>query len=51
MFKGAMTALVTPFQEGRIDENALRRHIDYQIESGIDGLVPSVTLTIRSKAG
>lgn len=43
MFKGAMTALVTPFREGRIDENALRRHIDYQIESGIDGLVPCGT--------
>ncbi len=43
MFKGAMTALVTPFREGRIDEDALRRHIDYQIESGIDGLVPCGT--------
>ncbi|TNF45258.1 4-hydroxy-tetrahydrodipicolinate synthase [bacterium] len=43
MLKGAMTALVTPFQEGQIDEDALRRHIDYQIESGIDGLVPCGT--------
>lgn len=43
MFKGSMTALVTPFSAGRIDAEALRRHIDFQIDSGIDGLVPCGT--------
>jgi 4-hydroxy-tetrahydrodipicolinate synthase len=41
MYEGVFTALVTPFtQEGKIDEQALRRLIDFQIEEGIDGLVP-----------
>jgi 4-hydroxy-tetrahydrodipicolinate synthase len=35
-----MTALVTPFKHGAIDESALRSLIDWQIESGIQGLVP-----------
>jgi 4-hydroxy-tetrahydrodipicolinate synthase len=39
-FSGAMTALVTPFRQGRIDEEALRRQIEFQIEHGIDALVP-----------
>jgi len=41
MYEGVFTALVTPFtQEGKVDEQALRRLIDFQIEEGIDGLVP-----------
>jgi 4-hydroxy-tetrahydrodipicolinate synthase len=35
-----MTALVTPFKHGAIDESAFRSLIDWQIESGIQGLVP-----------
>lgn len=42
-FKGALTALVTPFRDGRIDEDALVRLINSQIEGGIDGLVPCGT--------
>src|SRR5688572_213130 len=38
-FEGAMTALVTPFRDGRIDEGALVRLVEEQIECGIDGLV------------
>jgi 4-hydroxy-tetrahydrodipicolinate synthase len=38
--KGWMTALVTPFKDGAIDEASLRSLIDWQIESGIQGLVP-----------
>jgi 4-hydroxy-tetrahydrodipicolinate synthase len=38
--RGWMTALVTPFKEGAIDENAFRALVDWQIESGINGLVP-----------
>jgi 4-hydroxy-tetrahydrodipicolinate synthase len=40
MFKGVITALVTPFRDDRIDEEALRRLVDEQISAGIDGLVP-----------
>lgn len=39
-FKGSMTALVTPFRNGRLDQNAFRALIDWQIESGVHGLVP-----------
>ena len=35
-----MTALVTPFKDGALDETAFRALIDWQIESGIHGLVP-----------
>jgi 4-hydroxy-tetrahydrodipicolinate synthase len=35
-----MTALVTPFKDGAVDEDAYRSLIDWQIESGILGLVP-----------
>ncbi|MDO8434625.1 MAG: 4-hydroxy-tetrahydrodipicolinate synthase [Candidatus Binatus sp.] len=40
MFNGALTALVTPFRDGSVDETALRDLIEWQIQSGIDGLVP-----------
>jgi 4-hydroxy-tetrahydrodipicolinate synthase len=40
MFEGVLTALVTPFRDGEIDEAALRALVDRQIEAGIDGLVP-----------
>src|SRR5438132_1541690 len=43
MFQGAMTALVTPFRSGRVDEDALIRLVDEQIASGIEGLVPCGT--------
>jgi len=38
-----MTALITPFSNGCIDEPAFRAHIERQIEAGIDGLVPAGT--------
>ncbi len=40
MFEGTLTALVTPFRDGRVDEDALRALVERQIEAGIDGLVP-----------
>src|SRR5579859_750483 len=40
MFSGAITAMVTPFREGKLDENRLREQVEYQIKNGIDGLVP-----------
>src|SRR5689334_6928764 len=42
--RGCGTALVTPFQQnGEIDEGALRSLVQWQIESGIDFLVPCGT--------
>lgn len=38
--RGSITALVTPFKNGELDEAAFRAHIDWQIESGTHGLVP-----------
>jgi len=40
MFRGTYTAIVTPFKEGRIDEDGFRKLIDFQIDNGIDGIVP-----------
>jgi 4-hydroxy-tetrahydrodipicolinate synthase len=37
---GAMTAMVTPFHEGKVDEQRLRQQVEFQIKGGIDGLVP-----------
>jgi len=51
MFSGTYTALVTPFRNGEVDEQALRVLVREQVEAGIDGLVPcgstgeSATLT------
>nr|WP_321514265.1 4-hydroxy-tetrahydrodipicolinate synthase [uncultured Pseudodesulfovibrio sp.] len=42
-FRGAYTALSTPFENGEIDESAYRDFIEWQIEQGIDGLVPCGT--------
>lgn len=43
MFKGSYTALITPFKGGKIDEKAFARFIEWQIEQGVHGLVPSGT--------
>jgi 4-hydroxy-tetrahydrodipicolinate synthase len=39
-FRGSMAALVTPFDGSRIDEGALRRLVEFQIENGTSALVP-----------
>lgn len=43
LFSGAMTALVTPFKNNTVDEEAYRAFIEFQIEEGIHGLVPCGT--------
>jgi len=40
MFTGAMVALVTPFRKGEIDFETLGELITFQLENGIDGIVP-----------
>lgn len=43
MFRGAYTALVTPFRDGHVDDAALVRLVEAQIAGGIHGLVPCGT--------
>ena len=40
MLKGSITALVTPMRDGKIDEEAFRGLVDWQIAEGTHGLVP-----------
>jgi 4-hydroxy-tetrahydrodipicolinate synthase len=43
-FQGTGTAMITPFKsDGSIDEKALRRFVDFQIEGGVDMLLPCGT--------
>jgi len=43
MFKGSITALITPFRNGQLDEDALRHLVEWQIAEGTHGLVPTGT--------
>ncbi|XDA97820.1 4-hydroxy-tetrahydrodipicolinate synthase [Sulfitobacter sp. LCG007] len=53
MFKGSMPALVTPFRNGELDLDTLKKLVEWHIGEGSDGLVPvgttgeSPTLTHR----
>src|SRR5881394_4401944 len=38
-FEGCLTALVTPFRDGRVDFDSLAKLVDWQIENGVDGIV------------
>lgn len=40
MFKGTITALVTPFRQGVIDTSAFEQLIERQIAAGVEGIVP-----------
>jgi 4-hydroxy-tetrahydrodipicolinate synthase len=40
MFKGVLPALVTPFRDGAVDEDAFVRLVERQIAGGVHGLVP-----------
>ncbi|MFN3075281.1 MAG: 4-hydroxy-tetrahydrodipicolinate synthase [Alphaproteobacteria bacterium] len=43
MFRGSITALVTPFQNDRVDERAFQSFVAWQVEQGTHGLVPCGT--------
>jgi 4-hydroxy-tetrahydrodipicolinate synthase len=43
MFRGAIVAIVTPFKNGKVDEAALRKLVEFQIKNGTDGIVPCGT--------
>ncbi len=40
MFSGCMVALVTPFQDGKVDYKTLDELVEFHLESGTDGIVP-----------
>jgi 4-hydroxy-tetrahydrodipicolinate synthase len=43
VFKGSITALVTPFAQGAVDEAAFQKFVEWQISEGTAGLVPCGT--------
>lgn len=43
MFKGSMVAIVTPFNNGKVDDKKLRELIEFQIKNGTSGIVPCGT--------
>ena len=43
MFTGLFTALITPFRDGAIDEEAFAKLIEEQVVAGVDGIVPAGT--------
>ena len=55
VFRGSITALVTPFRDGAVDETAFRALVERQIAAGTHGLVPvgttgeSATLTAEEQ--
>ena len=40
MFRGSFTALITPFMNGKVEEKAFARFVEWQIAEGSHGLVP-----------
>ena len=42
-FSGSITALITPFRDGEVDEDAFQSLVNRQIEAGTAGLVPGGT--------
>jgi len=40
MFKGSFVALVTPFRNGALDLDTLKKLVDWHVEQGTNGLVP-----------
>jgi 4-hydroxy-tetrahydrodipicolinate synthase len=40
MFQGSITALITPFRNGGVDEKCFQDFVDWQIKEGTDALVP-----------
>ena len=43
MFEGSITALITPFKNGSVDEESFRKIVNWQIEEGTEALVPCGT--------
>jgi len=56
MFKGSIVAIVTPFKDGKVDEESYRQLIEFHIENGTSAIVPcgttgeSATLDVEEHA-
>jgi len=56
MFKGSIVAIITPFKDGKVDEESYRQLIEFQIENGTSAIVPcgttgeSATLNVEEHA-
>jgi len=56
MFKGSIVAIITPFKDGKVDEEAYRELIEFQIANGTSAIVPcgttgeSATLSVEEHA-
>ncbi len=42
-FQGSLVALVTPFQDGKVDEVKVRELVEFQVANGTDAIVPCGT--------
>jgi 4-hydroxy-tetrahydrodipicolinate synthase len=42
-FQGSITALITPFKDGKVDVRAYKKLVEWQIDQGTHGLVPCGT--------
>lgn len=40
MFEGSIVAMVTPFKDGKVDENKIRELVEFHIKNGTSGIVP-----------
>jgi 4-hydroxy-tetrahydrodipicolinate synthase len=43
MFKGSLVALITPFANGKVDDKAFQKFVQWQIDNGTHGLIPCGT--------
>jgi len=43
MYQGSFVALITPFNDGVVDEKTFQSFVDWQVKQGTDGLVPCGT--------
>ena len=43
MFKGSIVAIITPFKNGKLDENTYISLIHYHLKNGTSGIVPAGT--------
>ncbi len=43
LFHGSLVALITPFKNGKLDENALEHMVEWHIKNGTDAIVPAGT--------
>lgn len=56
MFNGSIVAIITPFKDGKVDEEAYRALIEFQIANGTSAIVPcgttgeSATLSVEEHA-